>query len=40
MNPLLTFIIVLLIGAIVGIAIRRMARASWLSTQIAGGQRA
>jgi len=40
MNPLLTFIIVLLIGAIVGIAIRRMARASWLSTQSAGGQRA
>ena len=40
MTPLLTFIIVLLIGAIVGIAVRRMARASWLSRQIAGGRRA
>ena len=40
MNPLLTFTIVLLIGAIVGIAVRRMARASWLSRQIAGGRRA
>ena len=40
MTPTLTFIIVLLIGIIVGIAAQRMARASWLSRQIAGGRRA
>ncbi len=40
MTPTLTFIIVLLIGVVVGIAAQRMARASWLSRQIAGGRRA
>ena len=40
MTPTLTFIIVLLIGIIVGIAAQRVARASWLSRQIAGGRRA
>jgi len=40
MTPVVTFIIVLLIGIIVGIAAQRMARASWLSRQIAGGRRA
>jgi len=40
MTPTLTFIIVLLIGIVVGIAAQRMARASWLSRQIAGGRRA
>ncbi len=40
MDPLLTFIVVVLIGIVVGIAIQRMARASWLSRQIAGGARA
>jgi len=40
MTPTLTFIIVLLIGVVVGIAAQRMARASWLSRQVAGGRRA
>ena len=40
MTPVVTLIIVLLIGIIVGIAAQRMARASWLSRQIAGGRRA
>jgi uncharacterized membrane protein YeaQ/YmgE (transglycosylase-associated protein family) len=40
MTPTLTFIIVLLVGVVVGIAAQRMARASWLSRQIAGGRRA
>jgi hypothetical protein len=38
MTPTLTFIIVLLIVVVVGIAAQRMARASWLSRQIAGGR--
>ena len=40
MDPALVFIIVLLIGIVVGVAAQRMARASWLSRQIAGGRRA
>ena len=40
MTPVVTFIIVLLIGIVVGVAVQRMARASWLSRQIAGGRRA
>ncbi len=40
MTPIVTFIIVLLIGIIAVIAARRMPRPSWLSTQIAGGRRA
>ena len=40
MDPVLVFIIVLLIGIVVGVAAQRMARASWLSRQIAGGRRA
>ena len=40
MAPVVTLIIILLIGIIVGIAAQRMARASWLSRQIAGGRRA
>ena len=40
MTPVVTLIIILLIGIIVGIAAQRMARASWLSRQIAGGRRA
>ena len=40
MTPTLTFIIILLIGIIVGIAVEGMARASWLSRQIAGGRQA
>ena len=40
MTPTLTFIIVVLIGIVVGVAAQRMARASWLSRQIAGGRRA
>ena len=39
-NPILMFIIVLLIGIVVGVAAQRMAPASWLSSQIAGGRRA
>ena len=40
MDPILVFTIVLLIGIVVGIAAQRMAGASWLSRQIAGGRRA
>ncbi len=40
MDPFLTFIIVLLIGIVVGIAMQRIAPGSWLSRQIAGGRRA
>ena len=40
MDPALVFIIVLVIGIVVGVAAQRMARASWLSRQIAGGRRA
>jgi uncharacterized membrane protein YeaQ/YmgE (transglycosylase-associated protein family) len=40
MDPVLVFVIVLLIGIVVGVAAQRMARASWLSRQIAGGRRA
>src|SRR5476649_1305575 len=40
MDPILMFIIILLIGIVVGIAAQRMAPASWLSRQIAGGRRA
>ncbi len=40
LDPVLTFIIVLLIGIVAGIAFQRTARASWLSRQIAGGRRA
>ena len=40
MDPVLVFIIVLVIGIVVGVAAQRMARASWLSRQIAGGRRA
>jgi hypothetical protein len=40
MDPILTFIIVLLIGIVVGIAMQRIAPGSWLSRQIAGGRRA
>ena len=40
MDPILVFTIVLLIGIVVGIAAQRMARATWLSRQIAGGRRA
>ena len=40
MDPALVFIIVLVIGIVVGVAAQRMARASWLSRQVAGGRRA
>lgn len=40
MDPIVTFIIVVLIGAIVGVVAQRVARPSWLSRQIAGGRRA
>jgi uncharacterized membrane protein YeaQ/YmgE (transglycosylase-associated protein family) len=40
LDPWLTFIIVLLIGIVTGIAFQRAARPSWLSRQIAGGRRA
>ena len=40
MDPILTFIIVLLIGIVVGIAMQRSAPGTWLSGQIAGGRRA
>lgn len=40
MSPILTFLVVLLIGIIVGIAMLRMTRPGWLSQKIAGGRRA
>jgi uncharacterized membrane protein YeaQ/YmgE (transglycosylase-associated protein family) len=39
-DPTVTFIIVLLIGIVAGVASQRMARPSWLSRQVAGGRRA
>jgi uncharacterized membrane protein YeaQ/YmgE (transglycosylase-associated protein family) len=40
LDPVVTFIIVLLIGIVAGIGFQRAARPSWLSRQIAGGRRA
>jgi uncharacterized membrane protein YeaQ/YmgE (transglycosylase-associated protein family) len=40
MSPLLTLLLVVLIGIVVGIAAVRMRRPGWLSRQIAGGRRA
>jgi uncharacterized membrane protein YeaQ/YmgE (transglycosylase-associated protein family) len=40
LDPVVTFVIVLLIGIVAGIAFQRTARPSWLSRQIAGGRRA
>jgi uncharacterized membrane protein YeaQ/YmgE (transglycosylase-associated protein family) len=38
-DPAVTFIIVILIGILVGWLMQRMLRTSWLSKQIAGGNR-
>jgi uncharacterized membrane protein YeaQ/YmgE (transglycosylase-associated protein family) len=40
MDPILVFIIVLIIGVAAGIIMQRVARPSWLTRQIAGGRRA
>lgn len=40
MDATITFIIVLVIGIVVGVLAQRVARPSWLSRQIAGGRRA
>ena len=40
MDPALTFILVIVIGAAAGIIAQRLARPSWLTRQIAGGRRA
>ncbi|MEO7220991.1 MAG: transglycosylase [Devosia sp.] len=40
MSPILTLLVILLIGIIVGIASLRLAKPGWLSQKIAGGRRA
>lgn len=40
MSPILTLVVILLIGVVVGIAALRMSKPGWLSRQIAGGRRA
>ena len=40
MDPVLVFILVLVIGIAAGIIAQRLARPSWLTRQIAGGRRA
>jgi uncharacterized membrane protein YeaQ/YmgE (transglycosylase-associated protein family) len=39
MNPLLTVLLVLIIGIVVGILFQQMKRPGWLSRQMAGGRR-
>jgi uncharacterized membrane protein YeaQ/YmgE (transglycosylase-associated protein family) len=39
-SPIVTFIVVILIGIVAGILAQRYARGSWLSQQIAGRNRA
>jgi uncharacterized membrane protein YeaQ/YmgE (transglycosylase-associated protein family) len=39
LDPLFTFIIVLLIGIVAGVIAQRGMRASWLSRRLAGGMR-
>lgn len=40
MDPVLVFILVVVIGVAVGIMAQRLARTSWVSRQISGGRRA
>jgi hypothetical protein len=39
MSPLITFVIVLLIGIVAGVIAQRGVRAGWLSRRLAGGTR-
>ena len=40
MDPLLTFLLVLVIGIVVGLLLQRMTGRGWLTHQLAGGRRA
>jgi uncharacterized membrane protein YeaQ/YmgE (transglycosylase-associated protein family) len=40
MSPILTLLVILLIGIVVGIAVLRLTKPGWLSQKIAGGRRA
>jgi uncharacterized membrane protein YeaQ/YmgE (transglycosylase-associated protein family) len=40
MSPILTLLVILLIGIVVGVAWLRMTNSGWLSQKIAGGRRA
>ncbi|HVW91752.1 MAG TPA: transglycosylase [Devosia sp.] len=40
MDPLLTFLLVLVIGIVVGLLLQRVTGRGWLTRQLAGGRRA
>jgi hypothetical protein len=40
LDPLLIFLLVLIIGIVVGLLLQRMSGGGWLTRQIAGGRRA
>jgi hypothetical protein len=40
MSPILTLLVILLIGVVVGVAWLRMTNSGWLSQKLAGGRRA
>lgn len=40
MSPILTLLVILLIGIVIGVAALRLAKPGWLSQKLAGGRRA